>query len=114
MLDNLDGTMIKALCTDIDGTLLDSRRELSETTIEVIRKLSLSIPIVLASSRMPKAMRHLQSELHILQHPLICYNGGYVVQFDAHGDVRVLYSSKIPLEICSAILALGAEKVHIS
>ena len=111
----LNGRSIRAMCTDIDGTLLDGRRELSLSTIEAIRKLSSSMPVVLASSRMPSAMRHLQNELGILEHPLICYNGGYVVQFSSAGEADVLYSAYIPLTICEKILALAkGTSVHIS
>lgn len=106
---------IRALCTDIDGTLLDDRRELSPFTITAIGKISKSIPIVLASSRMPSAMRHLQKELDILQHPLICYNGGYVLQYDAHEKSETLYSATIPLDICGSILGLAKDSsIHIS
>ncbi len=115
MQDKLNGKSIRAMCTDIDGTLLDSRRELSAKTIEAIRKLSSSMPIVLASSRMPSAMRHLQNELGILEHPLICYNGGYVLRYDSAGQTDVLYSSQIPLAICDQILTLAKPtSVHIS
>ena len=112
---NLNGRSIRAMCTDIDGTLLDSRRELSRNTIEAIRKLSPSMPVVLASSRMPSAMRHLQIELGILEHPLICYNGGYVIHYDSAGRGDVLYSAYIPLTICENILTLAKRtSVHIS
>ena len=111
----LNSRSIRAMCTDIDGTLLDSRRELSYNTIEAIRKLSPSMPVVLASSRMPSAMRHLQNELGILEHPLICYNGGYVVHYSSDGQADVLYSAYIPLTICEKILTLAkGTSVHIS
>jgi len=111
----LNSRLIRAMCTDIDGTLLDSRRELSYKTIEAIRKLSPSIPVVLASSRMPSAMRHLQNELGILEHPLICYNGGYVVHYSSDGQADVIYSAYIPLTICEKILTLAkGTSAHIS
>ena len=109
-----DGS-IRALCTDIDGTLLDSRRELSSQTVSAIGNIRKSIPIILASSRMPSAMRHLQKELNILQHPLICYNGGYVLQYDAYEKANILYSTTIPLDVCADILALAKKtSLHIS
>jgi Cof subfamily protein (haloacid dehalogenase superfamily) len=115
MQDKLNGKMIRALCTDIDGTLLDNRRELSHNTIEIIRRLGPLMPVVLASSRMPSAMRHLQNELGILQHPLICYNGGYVLSYDGAGEINVLYSTHIPLAICEDVLTFAkTTSVHIS
>jgi Cof subfamily protein (haloacid dehalogenase superfamily) len=110
----INDATISAICTDIDGTLLDSRRELSPRTIEVIRNIGLSMPVVLASSRMPAAMRHLQASLGILQYPLICYNGGYVVRY-VEDMKEILFSAEISLKVCAAILALGRKSsVHIS
>lgn len=107
---------ISAICTDIDGTLLDSRRELSPRTIRAIKSLDGKIPVILASSRMPAAMRHLQEELGILDHPLICYNGGYVLHYSA-GAVQpvVLDSVQIPVWICSSIATMArSTDIHVS
>ena len=115
MYYNLQRVNVRALCTDIDGTLLNDQRELSAKTIAAIRKISSSMPIILASSRMPRAMRHLQAELGILKHPLICYNGGYVTHSRDNDTLQVLYSVHIPFEICTAILGLVSEtSVHMS
>jgi Cof subfamily protein (haloacid dehalogenase superfamily) len=95
----------RALCTDIDGTLLDSRRQLSPRTIAAIKKLDKKIPVILASSRMPSAMFHLQRELDIVNHPLICFNGGYVLYFEGSSHKpQVLDSVFIPTEICVGIV----------
>jgi Cof subfamily protein (haloacid dehalogenase superfamily) len=69
----------KLLCTDIDGTLLNKDRKLSALTISEIRRIHPKIPVVLISSRMPKAMRHLQATLGIEDIPLIAYNGGLIL-----------------------------------
>src|SRR5688572_11850885 len=106
-MKTVSGTEIRALCTDIDGTLLDSRRELSDATIAAIESIKDFMPIILASSRMPAAMRHLQRQLGILAHPLICYNGGYVVRYDMDGNIDVISSTQIPLNICSEILRMA-------
>lgn len=106
----------KAICTDIDGTLLNAERELSFKTLEVLRRAKGRVPLILASSRMPAAMRHLQAELDIMDAPLICYNGGYVIHFPA-GTVghQVMHSTFISLDICKAIVALAqGTQVHVS
>jgi len=106
---------IRAICSDIDGTLLDSRRELSERTIQSIKRVRNSVPVILASSRMPAAMRHLQFELDIPDHPMICYNGGYVIQYRLSGQVQVLENVTIPLSVCASIVQLTQEtKLHVS
>lgn len=69
---------IKLICSDIDGTLLDANRELSVRTISEIKRTA-KLPFILISSRMPKAMVHLQEELGITQLPLIAYNGGLII-----------------------------------
>ena len=72
----------KLVCSDIDGTLLNKDRELSLKTIEIFRKIKEKHPIILISSRMPKAMTHLQKEMDILSHPLIAYNGGQILTIE--------------------------------
>src|SRR4051812_35095510 len=96
----------RALCTDIDGTLLNSNRQLSTRTIAAIKNLDKKIPVILASSRMPSAMRHLQEELDILHHPLICFNGGYILCHEnKNSDPQILDSVFIPVDICSGIIS---------
>jgi Cof subfamily protein (haloacid dehalogenase superfamily) len=95
---------IRAICSDIDGTLLDSRRELAEVTIASIKRLKNHMPVVLASSRMPAAMRHLQQQLGILDQPLICFNGGYCIQYDQDSRVKIIHDVTLSLETVKAIL----------
>lgn len=108
---------IRAICTDIDGTLLNRERQLSTTTIETISKVAQRIPVILASSRMPSAMRHLQYELGITDHPMIAYNGGYVLRYPTKEaeETEVFSSTEIPLAVCKEILAIGsATTLHFS
>lgn len=108
--------MIKAICSDIDGTLLNSQRELSQRTISAIRSVKDKVPVILASSRMPSAMTHLQEQLGIEDHPLICYNGGYLLHKEAGSkSFEVLDSVQISLNICKKILGLANQcNVHVS
>ncbi|MDN3669667.1 Cof-type HAD-IIB family hydrolase [Echinicola jeungdonensis] len=105
---------IKAICTDIDGTLLNKNRELSDRTLNAIKNLPADFPFILASSRMPSAMRHLQEDMQRLDNPLICYNGGYILHFDSNG-AEILDTVKIPIDICSQISQLAeGSSIHIS
>ncbi len=104
----------KVVCTDIDGTLLDHNRQLSSRTINVFRKLPDDVLVVLASSRMPAAMRHLQTELGLERHPIIAYNGGYVVQYLPDGNTRVANDEQIPLSVVQAILEQSVPSIHVS
>lgn len=107
---------IRAICTDIDGTLLDMHRQLSARTKAAFRRLPKDFPVILASSRMPSAMTHLLEELGRPHQPLICYNGGYILAPDPH-DQEVLPLSSISISIahCSVILKLTeGTSIHVS
>ncbi len=99
----------KAICSDIDGTLLNKERVLSPRTIAAMKQLSPEVQIILASSRMPKAMRHLQHDLDIASSPLICYNGAYILAFEEGGAARELHSSPIPVDICAELAGFTAQ-----
>ncbi|MCH7409746.1 Cof-type HAD-IIB family hydrolase [Belliella sp. DSM 111904] len=103
---------IKAICTDIDGTLLNKDRVLSPRLIAAINKLPQDFPVILASSRMPDAMRHLQKDMNRLGEPLICYNGGYVIHDHAK---KVLDDVQISLSHCESLVEMASgTQVHIS
>ncbi|MEX8546701.1 MAG: Cof-type HAD-IIB family hydrolase [Mucilaginibacter sp.] len=85
--------MVKLICTDIDGTLLNKERTVDERTIQVFKQLDENIPIVLASSRMPKALWHIQQSLNIENQPLICYNGALTLSSGAAFDPEKVISS---------------------
>ncbi|MEM7085028.1 MAG: Cof-type HAD-IIB family hydrolase [Bacteroidota bacterium] len=100
----------KLLCTDIDGTLLDKNRQLSALTISEINRIRPKIPVILVSSRMPKAMRHLQATLGIEDTPLIAYNGGLIL----HGT-QVIETTEIDLGTVASILHLTKNtSIHLS
>ena len=103
--------MYKIIFSDIDGTLLNGERALSERTIEQVG--ALKEPFILVSSRMPRQMYHLQKDLGVMGLPLIAYNGGLVL----NGD-KVLHSAAIPLSILEEVVALNEQlfggEIHIS
>lgn len=94
----------KVICTDIDGTLLDKNRELSIKTITEVNRIKSLVPVILVSSRMPKAMRHLQKTLGIEHFPIIAYNGGLVLTYDESDSLpQIFLSIPISVEIPSLI-----------
>lgn len=107
---------IRAICTDIDGTLLDSNRQISARTIAAFSRLPSDFPIILASSRMPSAMTHLLEEINRTANPLICYNGGYVLGMNASENIhQPVDSVYISLKDCTRILDLAkGTSIHIS
>lgn len=101
----------KAICTDIDGTLLNSERDLSEKLRSVIGGYPPDFPLILASSRMPDAMRHLLRDLGKPNEPLIAYNGGFVLD----GQGNVLDSVTIPIDLVAKILQMTQKTdIHVS
>lgn len=99
----------KLICSDIDGTLLNKERELSTKTIAAIRDIA-HMPFILISSRMPQAMEHLQEELDITHLPLICYNGGLIVDGE-----EVVHSTEINLDITKALVDFCSDtEIHSS
>lgn len=101
--------MIKLICSDIDGTLLNAERELSKKSISVIRQLKNEVPIVLISSRMPSAMKHLQKQLGILKQPLVAYNGGLIII-----DNAVKQTTTIPFDLVNDIVRSNEANLHLS
>lgn len=100
--------MIRLIATDIDGTLLDSRRSISDHTAATFKGSNL--PQVLISARMPQAMYYLQEMLGITGTPIICYNGALVL----HGD-EVLYNLHTPFEQIKTLTSIAQEHgLHIS
>ena len=99
----------KLVCTDIDGTLLNKDRELSKITISEVQRIA-PIPFVLISSRMPKAMRHLQQQFNNTATPIIAYNGGLVLENDT-----ILHSTVISNIVLEAIINLCSKTlIHLS
>ncbi|MVX63823.1 Cof-type HAD-IIB family hydrolase [Clostridium chromiireducens] len=73
----------KMVCLDIDGTLLNSKHEITEkvkSTINVVANEK-KIPVILVSARMPKGIKFLQKELGI-EEPIICYSGALILDKD--------------------------------
>lgn len=97
----------KLICSDIDGTLLNKNRALSNLTISEIKRIKDIIPIILVSSRMPKAMTHLQVELGIEYSPLIAYNGGLILTSNPHGKTEVLSSIEVSNSILDDLLVFN-------
>ena len=110
----MESKKFRLICTDIDGTLLNADRQLSEETKAAFSAVPESIRVILASSRMPAAMRHLQAELGRLHEPLICYNGGYIISYHGNGELREIASVAIPLGIASGICNLAQAEIHVS
>jgi len=92
-------------CSDIDGTLLNSQRTISDRTIRAITAVrDAGHSFVLCSSRMPASLRALERLYDATDAPLVSYNGGLVLS--AAG--RVVSSTPIPADAARQIYELCA------
>jgi Cof subfamily protein (haloacid dehalogenase superfamily) len=92
----------KAIFSDIDGTLLNSRHQVPPDTGREIRRLEgLGVPFVLVSARMPDAMLPIKDEIGISS-PMVCYSGALVV--GENGEY--LYSGQVELSEALKIKAM--------
>lgn len=74
----------KMVFCDIDGTLIDSKHQISKSTVQKIRELyRMGIPFIIVSARMPSGILLLQNELKI-KAPVVCYSGALIL--NEHGD----------------------------
>lgn len=91
----------KILCSDLDGTLLSTKNDVSEFTISQINRIKHSTRIVLVSARMPKSITYLQKRMGIEENPIIAYNGALILDQD-----KVLSSSNISISKTLALHVL--------
>ncbi len=97
----------KILCSDLDGTLLSTKSDVSEFTISEIARIKGFTRVILVSARMPQSMTYLQDRLSISHEPIVCYNGALV----HHGNKQI-FSETIHFEAVEQLYEI-AEKHQI-
>ena len=76
MMDN----NTKVLVLDIDGTLTNSRKEISKATNEALQRImEMGHKVILASGRPTPGMRRYEKELNL------CEKGGYLLSYNEGG-----------------------------
>lgn len=95
---------MKLILCDIDGTLLNKERSLSPATIDAMQRVwhERTIPFILASSRMPKAMRYFL-EMCGLNFPIVAFNGALIQDKIIHGKTKNLFSQTLPFQAFATI-----------
>ena len=88
----------RLLCSDLDGTLLSTKSDVSDFTVSELNRIKAAMRIILVSARMPNGMRYLQKRLGIEEQPIICYNGALILD-----NEREIHSTTIPLNIVNEI-----------
>lgn len=96
----------KIVFFDIDGTLLDSRHLIPESTVRSVQELQRAgIETVIATGRTPANFGHIREQLGI--HSFVSLNGGYVVR-----EGKVLASNKMQLHHMEQLNALATASGH--
>ena len=98
---------IHMVAIDLDGTLLNSDKEITQTTAGILRSArdQAGVKIVLATARPPRSVMPFY-ELLDLDTPMINYNGALVIDPTCH---HVLMHRPIPAKNCRAIIELARE-----
>jgi Cof subfamily protein (haloacid dehalogenase superfamily) len=77
---------IRLIAIDLDGTLLDSQKRVSDRTADALRCLPRDVRVVIASARPPRSVRHIYRSLN-LDTWQINYNGALVWDEPSSGIV---------------------------
>lgn len=93
----------KLIFIDLDGTLLGNDGKLSPFTVETIRTVNRSNPIVLATGRPLRAVLPYYGQLE-LHAPVIAYNGSFI--YDPKTE-RTIYRKTFSPSIIKSVCSLG-------
>ncbi|MGI6116023.1 Cof-type HAD-IIB family hydrolase [Luoshenia tenuis] len=70
---------IQMVCSDIDGTILNSRHQASQRTRTAILRAAQQVPFVLVSARSPKGVGAVAAMLGLAHQPMIYFSGALLV-----------------------------------
>lgn len=97
---------IRAVFSDVDGTLLNSAHRVTPRTAEWIRKLGeMDIPFVIVSARSPSGIYPIMKR-NGFRSALIAYSGALIMDEDRN----VLYNRQIPRDLAAGIERFFIEK----
>ena len=97
---------IRAVFSDVDGTLLNSGHRVTPRTAEWIRKLGeMDIPFVIVSARSPSGIYPIMKR-NGFRSALIAYSGALIMDKDRN----VLYNRQIPRDLAAGIERFFNEK----
>ena len=97
---------IRAVFSDVDGTLLNSAHRVTPRTAEWIRKLGeMDIPFVIVSARSPSGIYPIMKR-NGFRSALIAYSGALIMDEDRN----VLYNRQIPRDLAAGIERFFNEK----
>lgn len=100
----------RMICLDIDGTLLNTEHQITDTTRKAIADaITKGALVVLVSARMPQGMEPIRKEL-ALQDILVCYSGALIME-----NGMVIYNAALPIdEARDTVKTARSLQVHAS
>lgn len=98
--------MYKAIFIDIDGTLRNSERNITEKTKEIIKKVTAKgILVVLCSGRPRKYTENVSKEANASKY-IITSNGGSIYDYEEN---RILYANAMNKDACIELYKIASE-----
>lgn len=94
----------KALALDIDGTLLNSRKEVTPAVLKQIQRMQKAgIPVMIASGRPEQGIAHVAEEIGMKQSGgyVLSFNGGKITEFKTG---EVVYNKTVPEEYNARVI----------
>ena len=94
----------KALALDIDGTLLNTKKEVTPEVLKEVRRLQEeSVPVMIASGRPHEGIRHVAKAIGMDVYGgfVLSFNGGKITEFKSG---HVVYNKTVPIEYNDEIL----------
>lgn len=104
-----ENVTIHLVAIDLDGTLLNERREIPESTVEAIQRFSKDgVQIVLASARPVCSILPYYAQLG-LKTPIIAHSGAYIAR---SGGVESIVEQPLPMEEYRRFAAAMEKQAH--
>lgn len=96
----------RIIASDVDGTLLTSEHTISPAVRDaVLAARAAGVPVVLASARGPRAMKHLLAELGSLHTgPFIAFQGALVGQFAPEDELKILHQTRLAVDVARTVV----------
>ena len=101
--------MVKAIFIDIDGTLRDSDRNLSERTIDAVKRVTNEGILVILCSGRPRGYTEQVSRECFASKYIITSNGGNIYDYEEN---KVIYVNEMDKEALIKLYQIGFEVAH--
>jgi Cof subfamily protein (haloacid dehalogenase superfamily) len=101
--------MIRLVAIDVDGTLLNSRHEVTPATAEAIDRVrGAGVEVVLATSRPPPALWPIVERLALVEPAVfVASQGALTGSYSAEGELRILDRRPMPVALAQQVAAAG-------